>query len=155
MQSTPAPPLVSSRIFPVDRHALFSALTDAETLARWWGPAGFRNAFDRFEPRGGGAWHFRMYGPDGAEYQMVKRFEEVTPPSRIVLRHLEPPSHAFTMEMDLAEAEGGTRLTWTMRFDDPAELEGIRQVLVDANEQNFDRLAAELAADARSGEVES
>ena len=43
------------------------------------------------------------------------------------------------------EESGGTRLTWRMRFDSLAECEKIRTFVAGANEQNFDRLGAQLA----------
>ncbi len=136
--------IVSTRLLGAPREAVFRAFTDPDLLARWWGPEGFGNTFHEFDPRPGGAWRFTMRGPDGAEYAMVKEFEEVDPPSRIVLLHPEPPAHRFRMVMDFAEEAGGTRLTWRMRFEDPEERERVREFVVAANEQNFDRLEAQL-----------
>lgn len=41
---------------------------------------------------------------------------------------------------------GGTRLTWRMRFERAEEAERVRGPLLEANEQNFDRLEALLGA---------
>src|SRR5690606_28661984 len=71
------PEIVSSRLLHAPREEVFRAFTDAEVLARWWGPAGFANTFEEFAPRAGGAWRFVMRGPDGAEFRMAKRFVEV------------------------------------------------------------------------------
>jgi len=113
-------------------------------LARWWGPNGFTNTFQEFDIRPGGAWRFVMHGPDGTDYPMVKDFVEVAPPERISFRHPEP-GHEFLMTMSFADEAGGTRLTWTMRFDSEAEAERVRSFVVAANEENLDRLAAQLA----------
>lgn len=86
-----------------------------------------------------------MHGPDGRQYQMDKAFVEVAPPERIVLRH-EQPTHSFFMTILLDEESGGTRVTWRMLFDSAGELSGIRDVLSSANDENFDRLAAQLEA---------
>ncbi|HEX7241701.1 MAG TPA: SRPBCC family protein [Longimicrobiaceae bacterium] len=137
------PEIVSTRLLGAPREAVFRAFTDPDVLARWWGPEGFGNTFHEFDPRPGGTWRFTMRGPDGAEYAMVKEFEEVDPPSRIVLLNPEP-THRFRMAMDFAEEAGGTRLTWRMRFEDPEEAGRVREFVVAANEQNFDRLEAQL-----------
>jgi uncharacterized protein YndB with AHSA1/START domain len=137
--------IISSHTFSTPRETLFNAVRDPAIFARWWGPAGFRNRFDVFEFRPGGAWRFTMIAPDGTQYPTVSRFDEIVPPQRIVLSHLEP-GHHFRMTMTFDEAAGGgTRLTWRMQFDSPAEVERIGQFIAGANEQNFDRLAAEIA----------
>ncbi len=137
--------IVSSREFDSPREKLFEAFTDPEKLARWWGPNGFANTIRKFEPKAGGAWQFTMRGPDGTEYENECLFAQVAFPHRIVYLHLEP-MHRFEMEMDFEVNGAGSRLTWTMQFDSAEELEPIREFLQSANEQNFDRLQAELNA---------
>ena len=155
MSPTPAPAdppsddpaaVVSSRVLAACRDDVYRAFADPAVLARWWGPAGFANEFRAFDFRPGGAWRFVMRGPDGTAYELDKRFVAIDPGERIVLRHLDP-AHGFEMTMTFADAPpAGTRLTWLMRFDDPAEADRVRPHVLAANEQNFDRLAAELAA---------
>jgi uncharacterized protein YndB with AHSA1/START domain len=86
-----------------------------------------------------------MHGPDGVDYPMEKEFIEVVPPERIVLRH-EQVGHGFRMTLTFAEEAGRTRLTWRMRFDSAEEARAVRDRVAEANEQNFDRLEALLAA---------
>lgn len=142
--------IVSSRVFPAPREIVFRAFSDPEVLGKWWGPKGFTNTFHEFDFRPGGAWRFVMHGPDGAEFQMEKRFVEIVPPERISLRH-EQSTHGFLMTMDFAAEGEGTRLTWTMRFDSVEEAERVRAAIITANEENFDRLAAQLAAGRGAG----
>lgn len=139
------PEIVSARLLPFSPRVVYEAFADPEALARWWGPEGFTSTFERFELRDGGDWTFVMHGPDGAAYGMAKRFTQVVPGERIGLLHLEPPQHRFSMTMEFAEEGTGTRLTWRMRFDLPEEAERVREVVLQANEQNFDRLAHYLA----------
>jgi uncharacterized protein YndB with AHSA1/START domain len=112
-------------------------------LARWWGPKDHTNTFTEFDPRPGGAWRFVMHGPDGTDYQMVHEFVEVTAPERIVIDHIQA-MHNFRMVMTFAEEAGGTRLTWRMQFESAAEAERVREFVLVANEQNFDRLETQL-----------
>ena len=139
--------VVSTRRFDAPRAAVFRAFSDPAILARWWGPNGSTNTFREFDLRTGGRWEFVMRGADGRDYQMHKTFVDVAPPERIVLRH-EQPTHSFFMTILLEQEAGGTRVTWRMLFDEPGQLSGIRDLLSRANEENFDRLGVELAANA-------
>ncbi|HEU0053846.1 MAG TPA: SRPBCC family protein [Longimicrobium sp.] len=137
--------IVTTRVFAAPREAVFAAFADPARLARWWGPEGSANAFDAFDLRPDGEWRFVMRTPDGAEYPMHHRFVEVVPDERVVFDHLQE-GHDFRMTMDFADADGGTRLTWRMRFASAEEGERVREFVAPANEQNFDRLARELDA---------
>lgn len=139
------PEIVSSRVLAAPRERVFRAFTDPDVLARWWGPQGFTSTFEEFRPEAGGRWRFVMRGPDGTAYPMEKRFLEVAPGERIVLEHPEPETHRFRMEMTFADEAPGTRLTWRMRFAHPEEAARVREAVLAANEENFDRLAAQLA----------
>ena len=44
----------------------------------------------------------------------------------------------------LADAEGGTRLTWRIGFPSEKICERFKPICIPANEENFDRLAASL-----------
>ena len=136
-------PIISSRRLEAPRERVFSAFVDAEALARWWGPEGFTNDFEEFTPEPGGMWRFVMRSPGGDEFAMVKRFVEVLPNDRIVLDHVDPV-HGFRMTMDFEEDCGGTLVTWRMDFESADEADRVRVFVVQANEQNLDRLAAEL-----------
>lgn len=135
-----SPEIVSRRAFAATRDQVFGAFRDPAVLARWWGPRGSVNEFHEFDLRPGGRWRFTMRGADGTRYEMDKRFLEVQAPGRIVLRH-EQRRHAFTMKIALEEDADGTLMTWRMAFDDAAEAEAVREAVLAANEQNFDRLA--------------
>ena len=135
--------IVNARIFAIPRERLFEAFSNPDHLVHWWGPKGFTNTFHEFDLRPGGAWRFVMHGPDGAEYQIEKEFIEIVRPERIVLQHLEEV-HRFRMTMTFADDPGGTRLTWRMLFESAEENEKLRDVISEANEQNFDRLEAYL-----------
>lgn len=150
--STPLVPsadgeIVSSRVFAAAREVVFRAFTDPDRLARWWGPKGFTNTFQEFDPRPGGAWRFVMHGPDGTDYPLAKDFVEVVPGERIVLQQLGG-LHRFRMAMTFADEGGGTRVTWRMRFESAAEGDRVRGFVTAANEENFDRLQSLLATGA-------
>lgn len=136
--------ILSTRLFAASRDRLYTAFSDAAQLAKWWGPTGFTNTIHEFELRPEGRWRMTMHGPDGANYENDKIFVTVEPAERVVFNHLGP-MHAFEMTLTFAEESGGTRLTWRMCFADAAANEKLRDFIVAANEQNFDRLEAFLA----------
>ncbi|TDU70650.1 uncharacterized protein YndB with AHSA1/START domain [Prosthecobacter fusiformis] len=143
--SAPAGAIVSTRHFNVGRDRLFEAFSDPAQLIQWWGPKGFTNTFHKFDLRPGGDWLFTMHGPDGKDYDTVKKFTEVIPCQRIVFQHLESV-HRFDMTLIFEAEPNGSRFTWHMLFESPAEAEKLRSFITAANEENFDRLEAHLSS---------
>jgi uncharacterized protein YndB with AHSA1/START domain len=135
--------IVSSRVFDAPPESLFDSFSDPHRLAQWWGPKGFTNTFHEFDFRPGGLWRFTMHGPGGADYLNESVFTDIARPERIAFDHLEP-IHRFRMAMTYEGQGGSTRLTWRMLFDDIEECAKVKPFVVEANEQNFDRLAANL-----------
>jgi uncharacterized protein YndB with AHSA1/START domain len=136
--------IVTKRVFDAPRELLFQAWTDPDHLAHWWGPKGFRNTFHEFDLRPGGEWRFTMHGPDGVDYQNESVFVEIAKPERVVFDHLKP-MHKFRVTATFVEQAGKTEVAFRMRFESPAECAKVKGFVVEANEQNLDRLEAELA----------
>lgn len=141
---TPDPcAILSQRLFAAPRETVFRAFREPDRLARWWGPAGFRNTFDVFEFRPGGRWKFTMHGPDGTDYPNQSTFQAIEAPARIVFEH-HPQPHFF-MTITLTEEAGQTRIHWHMLFATAQIRDQIAVYALPGNEQNFDRLEVELA----------
>ena len=136
--------IVASRILNAPQELVFQAFRDPGHLAKWWGPKGFTNTFSEFDLRPGGHWRFVMRGPDGTDYPNHSVFDEVVPPERIVFRHLDE-MHEFQMTILLAERGGKTQITWRMLHPTVEKRDQVKPFVVEANEQNFDKLEAELA----------
>ena len=132
------------RVLPYDPSAVFEAFARPEVLARWWGPAGFTNAFEVCEFRPGGRWKYVMHGPEGTRHPNESVFREVEAPSRLVIQHVSKPRYVLTVT--LTAHEGGTAVTWDQEFEDAAVASRIRHIVEPANEQNLDRLASVLTA---------
>ncbi|WP_284615393.1 SRPBCC domain-containing protein [Aquabacterium humicola] len=145
MNDLSARTLATSRLIDAPRERVFAAFIDPQPLGRWFGPAGFRNTFDVFEPRPGGRWRLTMHGPDGSEYPNEWVFTELAGPARFVARHVGP-MHGFTLTVTLEDVGGRTRVDWHQLFDDAAECARVAPYAAPANEQNLDRLEALLAA---------
>ena len=130
----------TSREIPASPSEVFAALETTTRLASWWGPEGFRNAFKVCEFRPGGAWQFTMHGPDGSKHPNESLFLEIARDRKVVIQHLSQPR--FRLTVTLSPSGSGTLVTWSQSFEDPAVAEAIRHIVVPANEQNLDRLAA-------------
>jgi uncharacterized protein YndB with AHSA1/START domain len=135
--------IVSTRVLVARRDRVFDAFVDPSRLARWWGPSGFTSTIHAFDPRPGGTWRVTLHGPDDADFASESVFLEVVRPERIVFRHAG--DHPYEMTVTLDEHGDGTLLTWRMRHATAAECARVRPFVVAGNEQNFDRLEAELA----------
>jgi uncharacterized protein YndB with AHSA1/START domain len=132
----------TSREIPTPREQVFAAFSDPERLARWWGPAGFTNTFSVCEFRTGGSWVFVMHGPDGRNYQNESRFAEVEAPGTVVIQHVSEPRYRLTIR--LAPSAAGTVVSWSQLFESEKAASRLQHIVVPANEQNLDRLAAEV-----------
>lgn len=132
---------VASRVMNASPALVYEAWTKPEHLAQWWGPNGFTNTFHEFDLRPGGLWEFVMHGPNGVDYPNKSEFVEIGP-ERIVLRHLSAPHFQLTAIFE--DLGGKTRLTWRQLFEDAAVFNAIKKIAVPANEENLDRLEAQL-----------
>lgn len=121
---------------------VFAAFTDPQRLARWWGPAGFTNTFEVCEFKPGGRWKYVMHGPGGHDYPNESVFAEIAAPSRIVIRHVSKPRYRLTIELKASPA--GTQVSWSQLFDSERVGSRLTTIIVPANEQNLDRLTAEV-----------
>ena len=132
----------TSRDIPASAEDVFAAFSDPERLARWWGPDGFTNTFHTFEFKAGGRWSLTMHSPNGGNPANEIIFETIEKPRKIVIRHLSLPLYRLTIE--LKPTKLGTTVSWCQEFDDDEVARRIEKVVRPANEQNLDRLSAEV-----------
>lgn len=125
---------------PVDQ--VFAAIGDPERLARWWGPAGFTNTFTTCDFRNGGRWSFVMHGPDGRDYPNESVFAAIDAPHEIVIEHVSEPK--FHLTIALAATTEGTLVRWSQAFASAEVARRLEHIVVPANRQNLERLAAEV-----------
>lgn len=136
--------IISERLVSASPEQIFDAYSNPERLAHWWGPNGYTSTFHEFDFRPGGKWQFTLHGPDGTDYHNESVFTAIDKPNRIVLDHLRP-MHRFQMTMTFTPEGSKTRITWRMCFESAEEVARIIEFIPAANQQNFDRLAQELA----------
>jgi uncharacterized protein YndB with AHSA1/START domain len=132
----------TSREIPVTVEEVFAAISDPERLARWWGPAGFTNTFNVCEFKNGGRWSFIMHGPDGRNYPNENGFAEIEPPRKVIVQHASEPKYRLTSE--LVSSAVGTVVSWSQAFESSEVASRLEHIVVPANEQNLERLSAEV-----------
>ncbi len=131
--------IISTRVIDALPNVVFKAFSNPENLKHWWGPKGFTNTIEQFEFKPGGTWKFTMHSPDGTNYDNRCEFLEIIPNERVVFIH-HLPVHFFTMTLGFEAAGNKTKFSFTMVFEDDGEVDKIKELVVPANEQNFDRL---------------
>lgn len=118
---------VISRTFDAPRDLVFKAWTEADRLARWFGPPGATATPARLDLRPGGDFHYSMGTPDGKRMWGRWVFREVVPPERLVFafsfsdesggvtRHPFAPDWPTEVLSTVTFAEHGGKTTLTMR----------------------------------------
>lgn len=117
-------------------------MSTPDRVARWWGPDGFTNTIHQFDFRPGGTWLLTMHGPDGKDYPNESRFTRLVPGELFEIEHLS--GHHFVLSIELRARDGGTEIHWRQTFDTADHYEKIAAFVAGANEQNLQRLRAEV-----------
>jgi uncharacterized protein YndB with AHSA1/START domain len=122
---------------------VFAAMSQPARIAKWWGPAGFTNTIHRYEFTPGGSWLLTMHGPDGKDYPNESRFTRIVPDQLFEIEHLG--DHHFLLTLELRPQGQGTDVLWRQTFGTVEHYARVAEFVAVANEQNLERLAAEVA----------
>lgn len=110
--------LVVTRVVDAGLPLTWDAWTSAQHVPEWMlGPEGWTMPECEIDLRPGGAWRFVYRRPDGDEMELRGEYREVDGPRRLVATESwggDWPDTVNTLE--LAEADGGTRITSTVRY---------------------------------------
>jgi len=143
LQTTPDREIVTTRIFNAPRQLVYKAWTDPDHLKNWWGPNGFTNTFHTFDLRAGGKWSFTMHGPEKGNYQNECTFTVIREPELLVWDRQSKP--VFQVEVIFEEiSENETRVIFRQKFKTAEECNKLRPYVPEKNEENMDKLEAEL-----------
>ncbi|HEV8282865.1 MAG TPA: SRPBCC domain-containing protein [Chitinophagaceae bacterium] len=72
------------RVFNAPRHLVWKAFAEAERLAQWWGPAGFKMEVKKLELSPGGTFHYSMQSSDGFIMWGKFVYLQIVEPEKIV-----------------------------------------------------------------------
>jgi uncharacterized protein YndB with AHSA1/START domain len=75
---------VFSRVIDAPRQRVWRAFTEAEQLAHWWGPKGFKLHVEKLDLRVGGIFLYRMRSAGGQEMWGRFIYREIAAPERLV-----------------------------------------------------------------------
>ncbi|MGH3134735.1 MAG: SRPBCC family protein [Gaiellaceae bacterium] len=102
------------KVLPAPTERVFAACLDPETLAEWWGPAGFTSARVDLDGREGGRYRIRMQPPDGEAFHLRGELVEVDPPRRLVYtfewEEPDPDDRQTMVTLSFLERREGTKL---------------------------------------------
>ncbi len=133
-----------TRVYEAPLSAVWSAWTDVNQVAQWWGPRGFTLTTHSKDLRVGGTWRYTMHGPDGVDYPNVTTYLEVEPNRRLVYDHgatdHTPP--LFRVTVTFTETPRGTRMDMTMALATVEAARETRKFIKRAGgESTWDRLS--------------
>ncbi len=147
--TTPTPTtVVTTRVFPAPRKLVFAAHTEPDHVRQWLlGPDGWTMPVCEIDLRPGGTWHFVWRRDDGSEMDMTGTYVEVEPPRRLVTHESWGPEWPATENtLELTEVDGGTLLTYTIRWGSEAERDAaLATGMRSGMETSYRRLADHLA----------
>lgn len=108
--------VVITRVFDAPRELVFKAWTEAEHIARWWGPEGFTVPSCQSDPRPGGSLKIVMRGPDGTDYPVTGTYRELVSPERLVVESNAVDDAGNTLleglnTVTFADRDGKTEIT--------------------------------------------
>jgi uncharacterized protein YndB with AHSA1/START domain len=111
---------VITREFAAPRELVWQACTEAKHLAQWWGPRGFSAPVCEWDARPGNKIYVVMRAPNGTDYPMGGRFDEVVPPERLVTTTGALDANGKILfeimhNLTLVEVKGKTKLTMHSR----------------------------------------
>lgn len=159
-----APKFVISRTFNAPRSLVWSAFTQGERLAHWWGPKGFKVKVSDMDLRPGGTYHYCLVSPDGLVMWGKFVFREIAPQERLVFvssfsdemkgitRHPFNPSWPAEMlsVFEFEDAGKGTKVTinWVPLTTSESEIQTFKDGMNSMHNGwtgTFDQLEAYLA----------
>lgn len=143
MENKPNNEIVSTRIFRGDKALLYKAWTDPDHLKNWWGPNGFTNTILQYDLQVGGRWSLLMHGPDGRDYPNESVFTQIDDQQLIAWNRVTKP-HFNVVTTFEAHTAHETKVVFRMIFNDAEECGRLSAFIAEKNEENFDRLEAEL-----------
>ena len=113
--------IVITRAFEAPRELVFAAWTTPAHVRRWYGIRATTMTVCEIDLRPGGAWHYVLRGPDGAEYGFRGEYREVAPPERLVYTEAFDVEglrdHPALVTVTFAEEEGRTTVTSTSLYE--------------------------------------
>ena len=135
------------RALPGPRPVVLAFFTDADKLARWWGPEGFSVPTLQFDPRVGESFRIEMQPPEGDAFYLTGKFRVIDPPTRLAytFRWEDPDPDDVETLVDLGFLDLGGGSTEVVLSQGRFKTEARRALHRDGWTDSFDKLEALLS----------
>jgi uncharacterized protein YndB with AHSA1/START domain len=133
--------ILLTREFDAPVALVFDVMTNPEHVRHHFAPYGEEVTVCEIDLRVGGDYHLVFVTDKGQEMSFRGTYLEVEPPTRTVQTWIYdgwPDSEALE-SMELREIDGGTMMTWRLRFADQAGRDHMKKY--DGLEANFENIA--------------
>jgi uncharacterized protein YndB with AHSA1/START domain len=129
------------RVLPAAPEAVFTAFTDPDELAKWWGPEGFTIPTLEFEARVGESYRIEMQPPEGDRFYLTGEFREVDAPARLACTFVweDPDPDDVETVVDLSFRDLGDSTELSLR-QGPFKTEARRRLHRDGWTDSLDKL---------------
>ncbi len=135
------------RVLPAAPSVVFTAFSDPNELAKWWGPQGFTIPRLEFDPRVGGTYRIEMQPPEGDAFHLIGEFRDVDPPRRLVYTFIwedpDPDDLENRVRLSFHDLGGSTEVTLLQA---PFNTEARRDLHRDGWTDSFDKLEQLMSA---------
>lgn len=129
------------RVFAAPVDAVFAALSDSDSLRKWWGPAGIAVTSVNFRPHLGERYRIEMQPQGGEVFHLTGEFREVDRPARLAytFAYEEPDDDDIETLVTLTVRNLG-RSTEVVLTQGPFKTEARRALHRDGWLDSFDKL---------------
>ena len=135
------------RVLPAAPSVVFTAFSDPNELAKWWGPQGFTIPRLKFDPRVGGPYRIEMQPPEGDAFLLIGEFRDVDPPRHLVYTFIwedpDPDDIENQVGLSFHDLGGSTEVDLVQA---PFNTEARRTLHRDGWTDSFDKLEQLLSA---------
>lgn len=122
---TDAPPrLTVTEHMPYPLQTVWLAQTEALYVQRWWAPAEYQNVDIELTTEVGGPWRVLQRDPQGNQYSLYGRVEEVVPQEKLAISITTElfPDTVLRLQQQFFAREGGTSVVSTYLFASEEDL---------------------------------
>jgi uncharacterized protein YndB with AHSA1/START domain len=135
------------RVLGARRSVVFRAFSEADELAKWWGPRGFSTPRLELHARVGAGYRIEMQPPQGARFHLSGEFRAVDPPARLAYTFAweDPDPDDLATLVDLSFRDLGESTEVALR-QGPFKTQARRRLHRDGWADSFDKLERLLCA---------
>jgi uncharacterized protein YndB with AHSA1/START domain len=149
--------LTLTKTFKAPKKLVFS-MFQSPNIEKWWGPSTWPVKESEMDFKPGGAWHYCMAGPDGAESWGKAIYEEIDEPNKIVFRdyfsdaegNINESLPSGVMTLLFNEENGETTLTTHAEYESPEAVQKLVDMgMVEGVKETWTQLEKLLAEEQR------